>query len=56
MNIDTPIVLLNLAIIEFKRKNFKNANEFISKVREFNFKLFLKSETDRLENEINAAL
>ena len=52
---DTSIVLLNLANIEFERKNFEQATVFIRKVREFDLKSIIESETDKLEKEINAA-
>ncbi|WCO03604.1 tetratricopeptide repeat protein [Psychroserpens ponticola] len=52
---DTSIALLNLANVELERKNFDKANDFIAKVRELNLKPLVKSETDRIQNEINVA-
>jgi len=52
---DTSIVLLHLANIEFERKNFDQANAFIKKVRAFDLKPLIESETDKLENEISVA-
>lgn len=52
---DTSIALLNLANVELERKNFEKANEFIKKTSELNLKPLIKSEVDRIQNEINIA-
>jgi hypothetical protein len=52
---DTSIVLLNLASIELIRNNFNQAKDFIGKIRTFNLKPIIESETNRIENEINIA-
>jgi tetratricopeptide (TPR) repeat protein len=52
---DKSIVLLNLANIELLKKNYTEANEFIKKARELNLKPLVKSEANRIENEINVA-
>lgn len=52
---DASIALLNLANVELERKNFKKAHAFITKVRKLKLKPFVKSETDNIENKINAA-
>lgn len=52
---DTSIVLLNLANVEFERKNYEKALAYISEVREFDLKPLVKTETDRIESEINLA-
>lgn len=52
---DTSIALLNLANVELERKNFDKANDFIAKVRGLNIKPLVKSETDRIQNEIKVA-
>lgn len=52
---DISIALVNLANVELERKNFKEANEFIEKTRELKLKPLIKSETDRIQNEINVA-
>jgi len=52
---DTSIALLNLASIEFERKNFEQAKECIEKVRTFDLKPIIALEADRIEEEINAA-
>ena len=52
---DTSIALLNLAHIELERKNFKEANELIKKIRGLNLKPLIESEVDRIQNEINVA-
>lgn len=51
---DTSIVLLSLASIEFERKNFEQAKEFIRKVREFDLKPIIELDVNKLEKEINA--
>lgn len=52
---DTSIALLNLANVEFERKNFDKANAFIKKTRALNLKPLIASEVDRIQNEINLA-
>lgn len=52
---DKSIVLLNLANIEFLRKDFNKATDYIKKVRELNLKPLVESETNRIEKEINVA-
>jgi hypothetical protein len=53
---DTAIVLLNLANTELERKNFKEANDFMTKLNTFELKSLVKSEADRIQNEIDNAL
>lgn len=50
---DTSIVLLNLANVEFERRNYQNAEEFINKGRKYNLKPFVKSEMDKLMEKLN---
>ena len=52
---DTSIVLLNLANVELQRKNYEKATELIAKVRTFELKPLIASETDKIENEIKTA-
>jgi predicted negative regulator of RcsB-dependent stress response len=52
---DKSIVLLNLANIEFLRKDYNKATEYIKKVRQLNLKPLVESETNRIEKEINVA-
>jgi|GEM_PF-2385637 len=52
---DTSIVLLSIANIEFERKNYKQAKDFIIQGRKYNLKPLIKSEMDKLEKEINIA-
>ncbi len=52
---DKSIVLLNLANVELKRHNLSQAKQFISEVRKIELNPLVKSETDRIEEEINAA-
>lgn len=52
---DKSIVLLNLAHVELERKNYDEALDFIVKVKELKLKPLVKSETDRIENEIKIA-
>ena len=52
---DKSIVLLNLANIEFLRKNYDNANAYIKKVRELDLKPLVELETNRIEKEISLA-
>lgn len=52
---DKSIVLLNLANIEFLRKDYNKANEYIKRVRALDLKPLVESETKRIEKEINVA-
>lgn len=52
---DKSIVLLNLANVEFLRKDYNKATEYIKKVRQLNLKPLVESETNRIEKEINVA-
>src|SRR5690606_16410225 len=49
---DKSIVLLNLANIEFLRKNYDKSIEYIRKVRQFKLNPLVESETNRIEEEI----
>ncbi|GAB1858630.1 hypothetical protein MHTCC0001_34700 [Flavobacteriaceae bacterium MHTCC 0001] len=52
---DKSIVLLNLANVEFLRKDYNKATEYIKKVRQLNLKPLIESEIKRIEKEINVA-
>ncbi|WP_196889813.1 hypothetical protein [Aureivirga sp. CE67] len=52
---DKSIVLLNLAIVEFYRKDYEKATEYIKEIRLLKLKPLVKSETNRIEKEINIA-
>lgn len=52
---DTSIVLLNLADIEFERKKFNEAEDFLKKLKEFELKPLVKEEADKLIEKINVA-
>jgi len=48
-------VLLNLATIEYERKNFEKAKEVIGTVSAYDLKPLVKSELDKLVKKINDA-
>ncbi|WP_034057396.1 hypothetical protein [Lacinutrix jangbogonensis] len=50
---DTSIVLLNLAKVEFERKNINEAEDYLSKVGKFKLKPLIRSDMEKLKNEIN---
>ncbi|TVZ15593.1 tetratricopeptide repeat protein [Maribacter sp. MAR_2009_72] len=52
---DKSIVLLNLANVEFEKKNYDKATEYIKEVRKIDLKPLVKSETDTIEQKINVA-
>lgn len=52
---DKSIVLLNLANAELERNNIEQASDYIAKVKTFELNAVVKSETDRIEKEINNA-
>jgi hypothetical protein len=50
---DESIALLNLANTEYELKNYKSAEAYIAKVREYNLKPLVKTEIDKLAIELN---
>ena len=50
---DISIALLNLANVEFERKNFEKAIELIKKIKKFDLNSLVRSELDKLEHKIN---
>ncbi len=52
---DKSIVLLNLVKVEFLRKDYDKAIEYIKKVRELNIKPLVELETNRIEEEIKTS-
>ena len=52
---DTSIVLLNLANIEYERKELFSANEYLSRLKNYELKPLMKSEMDKLTEKINVA-
>ncbi|WP_407557071.1 hypothetical protein [Winogradskyella sp. 4-2091] len=51
---DTSIVLLNLANVEFERKNYASAVNYIKHTKEFKLQPLIKTELDKLEKAINS--
>ncbi|MGY3793746.1 hypothetical protein [uncultured Aquimarina sp.] len=52
---DTSIVLLNLANIEYERKELSSAKEYLNKLKDYELKPLVKSEMDKLTEKINVA-
>ncbi len=52
---DTSIVLLNLANIEYERRELFSANEYLNKLKNYELKPLVKSEMDKLTEKINVA-
>ena len=50
---DTSIVLLNLANIEYERKELSSAKEYLNKLKEYELNPLVKSELDKLIEKIN---
>lgn len=52
---DTSIVLLNLANVEYERKELSSANEYLNELTDYELKPLVKSEMDKLIEKINVA-
>ena len=52
---DKSIVLVNLANMELLRKNYDKTVEYIKRARELDLKPLVKTETNRIEKEVNIA-
>ncbi len=52
---DKSIVLLNMANVEFEKKNYDKAMKYIIEVKKIDLKPLVKTETDTIEEKINVA-
>lgn len=52
---DTSIVLLNLANVEYERKELPSAKEYLNELKNYDLKPLVKSEMNKLTEKINVA-
>jgi len=54
-NNDTSIVLLNLANIDYERKEFNSAEEYLHRLKDYKLNSLVESEMEKLTEKINVA-